>query len=68
MLLCWQRDGEVTDVVFAPGYVIKLTDMSAVLVISVGSRYMHHIRMTSSEGEHLEHLGVTHRENPFHAD
>lgn len=37
MLLCWQLDSAVTAVVLASGYVIKLTDISAV-VISVGSQ------------------------------
>jgi hypothetical protein len=38
VLLCWQRDGEVTAVLFASGYVMKLANISAVLVISVGSQ------------------------------
>lgn len=37
-MLCWQRDGAVTAVVFASGYVMTLTNISAILVISVGSQ------------------------------
>jgi hypothetical protein len=57
-------DGEGTAVVWASGYVVKRTNISAFLVVSVGSPNfgpaLHvEIRMTSSNGEHLEHFGVT---------
>jgi hypothetical protein len=38
VLLCWQPDGAVAAVVFTSGYVIKFANISAILVISVGSQ------------------------------